>query len=55
MINLSIFFISLYIFLETIGYGIYEFNNENKFASVIVNILAIFMIIFVNITMFNFK
>lgn len=55
MINLSIFLISLYIFLETIGYGIYEFKNQNKLGGSIICILSFFMIIFVNIVIFNFK
>lgn len=55
MIDLSILLISIYVFLETIGYGIYEFKNENKFGGSIVCILSLFMIIFVNICVFRFK
>lgn len=55
MINLSIFLISLYIFLETIGYGFFEFKNENKLGGSIILILSVFMIIFVNISVFYFK
>lgn len=55
MINISIFLISLYIFLQTIGYGIYEFKNQNKLGGSIVLILSVFMIIFVNIAVFWFK
>ena len=46
--NLTVFFISLYILLNTIGYGIYEFKNKNKFGGTIVILLTAFMIIFVN-------
>lgn len=55
MIDLSILLISIYVFLETIGYGIYEFKNENKFGGSIVCILSLFMILFVNICVFKFK
>lgn len=55
MINLSILLISIYVFLETIGYGIYEFKNENKFGGSIVCVLSLFMILFVNICVFKFK
>ena len=55
MMNLTIFLISVFIFINTIAYSIYELQHQNKFAGVIVSILAIFMIIFVNIVMFNFK
>lgn len=55
MFNLSIFLISIYIFLETLGYGIYEFKNKNKLGGSIVLALSIFMILFVNISAMNFK
>lgn len=55
MMNLTIFLISVFIFINTIAYSIYELQHQNKFAGVVVSILAIFMIIFVNIVMFNFK
>lgn len=55
MINFSILLISIYVFLETIGYGIYEFKNENKLGGCIVCVLSLFMILFVNICVFNFK
>lgn len=55
MIDLSILLISIYVFLETIGYGIYEFKNENKFGGSIVCILSLFMILFVNICVFRFE
>ena len=29
--NITVFLISLYIFLNTINYGIYEYKNDNKF------------------------
>lgn len=52
--NISILLISIYVFLETLGYGIYEFKNENKFGGVLVCILSTFMVILVNISTFNF-
>ena len=55
MINLCIFLISTLIFINTISYSIYEFQNKNKLAGIMVGMLAIFMIIFVNIAMFNLK
>lgn len=55
MINFSILLISIYIFLETIGYGIYEFKNQNKLGGIVVCILSLFMIIFVNTCAFRFK
>ena len=55
MINFSILLISLYVFLETLGYGIYEFKNQNKLGGSIVCVLSVFMIIFVNVCAFRFK
>ena len=55
MIDLSILLISIYVFLETISYGIYEFKNQNKLGGIIVCILSLFMILFVNICAFRFK
>lgn len=55
MIDLSILLISIYVFLETIGYGIYEFKNQNKLGGSIICILSLFMILFVNICVFRFK
>lgn len=55
MINVSIFLISLLIFLNTFGYAVYEFQNQNKLGGTIVIILSIFMIIFVNVSMYYFK
>ena len=40
--NITVFLITLYIFFESIGYGIYEFQNQNKFGSVIIFMLSIF-------------
>lgn len=55
MINISILLMSIYIFIDTISYGIYEFHNNNKFAALIVFILSILMIVLVNISIFRFK
>ncbi len=53
--NLSIILISIYILFDTLGYGIYEYKNQNKFGGSIVLILSIFMIIFVIISVFRFR
>lgn len=55
MINFSVLLISVYVFLETISYGIYEFKNENKLGGIVIFILSLFMILFVNICAFRFK
>lgn len=52
--NITVFLITLYIFFESISYGIYEFQNKNKLGSIIIFILSIFMIIFVNISVYKF-
>lgn len=55
MINISILLMSIYIFLDTISYGVYEFHSNNKFAAITVFILSIIMIVLVNISIFRFK
>ena len=52
--NIAILLTTIYIFLNNIGYAIYEFQNKNKLAGVSTILLNIFMIIFVNYTTFNF-
>jgi len=52
--NLAILLVSIYIFLDNIGYSIYEFQNQNKKACFCTIILNIFMIIFVNYVVFHF-
>ena len=52
--NYAILLITLYIFLNNIGYAVYEFQNKNKLAGVCTILLNIFMIIFVNYSTFNF-
>ena len=52
--NLAILLVTIYIFLDNIGYAIYEFQNKNKKAGISAILLNIFMIIFVNYTIFNF-
>ncbi len=54
-INITIFLITIYIFLENLGYSIYESREKNnKLGAVFVIILNLAMIIFVNYFMFNF-
>ncbi len=50
----TILLITIFIFLNNIGYSVYEFKNKNKLAGICTLILNIFMIIFVNYTMFTF-
>lgn len=52
--NIAILLTTIYIFLNNIGYAIYEFQNKNKVAGVWTILLNIFMIIFVNYATFNF-
>lgn len=52
--NIAILLTTIYIFLNNIGYAVYEFQNNNKVAGVWTILLNIFMIIFVNYTSFNF-
>ena len=52
--NLAIFLVTIYIFLNNIGYAVYEFQNKNKMAGVCTILLNLFMIIFVNYATFNF-
>lgn len=53
--NITVFLISLYIFINTISYGIYEIKNDNKFGGFVIITLNIFMIFFVNICTFRFN
>lgn len=52
--NFAMLLITIYIFLNNIGYIVYEFQNKNKLAGVCTLILNIFMIVFVNYTTFTF-
>ena len=52
--NLAILLVTIYIFLDNLGYAIYEFQNKNKIAGICTIILNVFMIIFVNYVTFNF-
>lgn len=55
-INFTIFLITIYIFLDNLGYSIFEFkNNNNKLGAVFIIILNLAMIIGVNYFMFNFN
>ena len=54
MLIIAILLITIYVFLNNLGYAIYEFQNKNKMAGIFTIILNIFMIIFVNYTTFNF-
>lgn len=52
--NLAIFLVTVYIFLNNIGYAIFEFQSNNKLAGICTIGLNIFMIIFVNYASYNF-
>ena len=52
--NIAILLTTIYIFLNNIGYAIYELKSNNKLAGVFTILLNIFMIIFVNYSTFNF-
>lgn len=52
--NVAILLITIYIFLNNIGYAVFEFQNKNKVAGVCTILLNLFMIIFVNCSTFNF-
>lgn len=53
--NITVLLISLYVFINTISYGIYEIKNDNKFGGFVIITLNIFMIFFVNISTFKFN
>lgn len=52
---ITILLTTILIFLNNLGYIVYEFQNKNKFAGFCTLILNIFMIIFVNCAIYNFK
>ena len=52
--NIAILLVTIYIFLNNIGYAVYEFQNKNKLAGVCTILLNLFMITFVNYATFNF-
>ena len=52
--NIAILLVTIYIFFTNIGYAVYEFQNNNKLASICTILLNIFMVIFVNYVTFNF-
>ena len=52
----SIFLLTLFIFLDNIGYGIYEIKEKkNKLGGICVIAVATVMVIFVNFSMILFK
>lgn len=53
--NLSILFITIFIFLNNISYAVYEIKNKNKLGGITVILFSTFMIIFVNYAMLSFK
>ena len=52
--NIAILLVTIYVFLNNIGYAFYEFENKNKIAGTWTIILNLFMICFVNYATFNF-
>ena len=53
--NITVFFITLYIFIDTVAYGIYEIKNKNKLGGFSTLLMAVFMMIFVNYFTFRFN
>ena len=53
--NFAILLTTIYIFLNNLGYCIYEYQSQNKLAAISILLLNIFMIIFVNYCVLNFK
>ena len=52
----SILILTIIIFLDNIGYAVYEIKNKkNKLGGICVITIATFMVIFVNYSMFIFK
>lgn len=51
---ITILLTTIFIFFKNIGYSIYEFQNNNKFAGICTIFLNIFMFIFVNYATYNF-
>ncbi len=47
-----ILLLTLYIFLESIPYGVYEFKQKNQIGGSVVIFLASFQLIFTNIVIF---
>ncbi len=48
-----IFIISIYVFVKTISYGIFELkNNSNKFVGIIIFIIGLFSLIVPNIVLY---
>ena len=55
-IYITIFLITIYIFIDNIGYSIFEFReNNNKLGAVFIIILNLAMIISVNYFMLTFN
>lgn len=52
--NLAIFLVTIYIFLNNIGYAVFEFQSKNNLAGLCTIFLNIFMIIFVNYSSYTF-
>ncbi len=52
---ITVLLITIYFFLNNIGYSIYEFQNNNKFAGFCTIILNVIMLIGVNYVTFNFS
>lgn len=48
--RLIVFILSIYSFIKTISFGIFEYKkNSNKIAGIIICILSVFLLILVNI------
>ena len=54
--SFSIFLLTLFLFLDNIGYGVYEIKErKNKLGGICVIAVATIMVVFVNCSMILFK
>lgn len=53
--NICSLIISIIVFLDNIGYAIYEIKNNNKLSGISVIVLSIVMIIVFNYSIFTFN
>ena len=47
-----VFLLSIFVFIKTVSYGIYEYKNNNKVSAIIIYIIAIVSSIFPNIILY---
>lgn len=47
-----IFILSIFVFIKTISYGIYEYKNNNKISGIIIDIFALISAILPNVVLY---